>query len=88
MAVAVGVATHVVITTVLSHCESATYNVVQALLSQIESLYEEVMWHYNQCDSIYTLKDHSTLLLLLSLYMKGGRFIVISMILKLIFRIF
>ena len=28
MAVAVGVATHVVITTVLSHCESATYTVV------------------------------------------------------------
>ena len=33
MAVAVGVATHVVINTVLSHCESATYTVVQALLS-------------------------------------------------------
>ena len=33
MAVAVGVATHVVINTVLSHCESATFTVVQALLS-------------------------------------------------------
>ena len=33
MSVAVGVATHVVITKVLSHCESASYTVVQALLS-------------------------------------------------------
>ena len=33
MEVAVGVATHVVINTMLSHCESATYTVVQVLLS-------------------------------------------------------